>query len=110
MTLHRRKFNVLAVATDGDHPVHVPEGWQIAPGDADDARVIGAHPWQTRMMSCANGHYLTNRGHGEGESNVNYVLRGACPHRSDGKFKVYLTPENRKKPGQPLIYRGCARG
>jgi hypothetical protein len=41
-------------------------------------------------MSCANGWYLTNRGHGEGESNVNDVLRGACPHRSDGKFTSRL--------------------
>jgi hypothetical protein len=97
MTLHRRKFNVLTALWNGKDPVHVPEGWQIAPGDADDARVIGTYPWQTRMMSCADGYYMTNRGHGEGESTVNYVLRGTCPHRSDGKFKFYLTPENREK-------------
>ena len=30
-------------------------GWQIAGGDADDARVCGAHPWQSHYLVFANG-------------------------------------------------------
>ena len=30
-------------------------GWQIAGGDADDARVCGAHPWQSEWLVFANG-------------------------------------------------------
>jgi hypothetical protein len=30
-------------------------GWQIAGGDADDARVCGAHPWQSHFLVFANG-------------------------------------------------------
>ena len=30
-------------------------GWQIAGGDADDARVCGAHPWQSYYLVFANG-------------------------------------------------------
>ena len=32
-------------------------GWQIAGGDADDARVCGAHPWQSPWLLFANGDY-----------------------------------------------------
>ncbi len=40
---------------DGDQPLDVPAGWQIADGSADDARVCGAHPWQSRYLVFANG-------------------------------------------------------
>ena len=40
---------------DGDQPLDVPAGWQIADGSADDARVCGAHPWQSRCLVFANG-------------------------------------------------------
>ena len=40
---------------DGQQPVHVPAGWQIADGSADDARVCGAHPWQSAYLVFANG-------------------------------------------------------
>ena len=31
-------------------------GWQIAGGDADDARVCGAHPWQSYYLVFADGY------------------------------------------------------
>ena len=40
---------------DGEQPLHVPAGWQIADGTADDARVCGAHPWQSNYLVFANG-------------------------------------------------------
>ena len=43
------------VVEDGRQPLDVPAGWQIADGSADDARVCGAHPWQSRYLVFANG-------------------------------------------------------
>ncbi len=40
---------------DGEQPLDVPAGWQIADGSADDARVCGAHPWQSSCLVFANG-------------------------------------------------------
>ncbi len=56
MTLHRRKVNDSTIfVEDGCQPVHVPEGWQIADGSADDVRVCAAHPWQSNYLVFANG-------------------------------------------------------
>jgi hypothetical protein len=55
MTLHRRKVDCITFVEDGDQPVHVPAGWQIADGSADDVRVCGAHPWQSYYLVFANG-------------------------------------------------------
>jgi hypothetical protein len=40
---------------DGDQPLDVPAGWQFADGSADDARVCGAHPWQSHYLVFADG-------------------------------------------------------
>ena len=40
---------------DGQQSLHVPAGWQIADGTADDIRVCGAHPWQSSSLVFANG-------------------------------------------------------
>ncbi len=55
MTLHRHKVDNSTRVQDGCQPVHVPAGWQIADGSADDVRVCGAHPWQSRCLIFANG-------------------------------------------------------
>jgi hypothetical protein len=55
MTLHCHKVDDRTLVEDGNKPVHVPAGWQIAAGDADDIRVCGAHPWQSRWLVFANG-------------------------------------------------------
>ena len=55
MTLHSHKVDGGSLASDGMKPVHVPAGWQIAAGDADDIRVCGAHPWQSQWVVFANG-------------------------------------------------------
>jgi hypothetical protein len=55
MTLHRHKVDDRTEVRDGDQPVHVPAGWQIADGSADDVRVCGAHPWQSNELVFANG-------------------------------------------------------
>ncbi len=55
MTLHVRKVDGRTVVGDGHKPVHVPSGWEIAPGDAHDIRVCGAHPWQSHALVFSNG-------------------------------------------------------
>jgi hypothetical protein len=56
MTLHLHKVDERTVVYDGRKPVHVPAGWDIAPGDADDMRVCGAHVWQTDFLVFADGY------------------------------------------------------
>ena len=55
MTLHMRRVDDSTKVYDGEQPLEVPEGWQIADGSADDVRVCGAHPWQSRCLVFANG-------------------------------------------------------
>ena len=54
MTLHMHRVDDRTVVYDGDKPLHVPAGWDIAPGDADDMRVCGAHPWQSDYLVFAD--------------------------------------------------------
>ncbi len=55
MTLHRHKVDDSTIVEDGNQPLDVPAGWQIADGSADDVRVCGAHPWQSRYLVFADG-------------------------------------------------------
>ena len=55
MTLHRRKVDDSTIVKYGEQPVHVPAGWQIADGSADDVRVCAAHLWQSDFLVFANG-------------------------------------------------------
>jgi hypothetical protein len=55
MTLHGHDVHGNAVVRDGELPVHVPAGWHIADGNADDARVCGTHLWQSYSLVFANG-------------------------------------------------------
>jgi hypothetical protein len=32
------------------------EGWVMAPGDSDDLKVCGAHPWQSDFVAFADGY------------------------------------------------------
>jgi hypothetical protein len=60
MTLHCHKVDDHTRVEDGQKPVHVPAGWKIAPGDADDIRVCGAHPWQSdRLVFVDGSHHRT---------------------------------------------------
>ncbi len=54
MTLHVHKVDDRTLVRDGAKHVHVPAGWNIAPGDADDVRVCGAHPWQSHWLVFAD--------------------------------------------------------
>ena len=54
MTLHLHKVDDRTLVGGGNKPVHVPAGWDIAPGDADDMRVCGAHPWQIEWLVFAD--------------------------------------------------------
>ena len=56
MTLHRLKVDDRTIVKDGESPLPVPAGWQIAEGNADDIRVCAAHPWQSVCLVFANGH------------------------------------------------------
>jgi hypothetical protein len=55
MTLHRHKVDDRTLVRDGDERVPVPAGWRIADGDSNDARVCGAHPWQSDYLVFADG-------------------------------------------------------
>jgi hypothetical protein len=55
MTLHMHRVDDDSWVEDGQHPLDVPAGWQIAEGSADDARVCGSHPWQSEYLVFANG-------------------------------------------------------
>ena len=55
MTLHMHRVDDRTKVADGDQPLDVPAGWQIADGSADDARVCGAHPWQSDCLVFADG-------------------------------------------------------
>jgi hypothetical protein len=55
MTLHRHKVNDRTIVQDGEQPLPVPAGWQIADGNADDVRVCGSHAWQSGGLVFANG-------------------------------------------------------
>jgi hypothetical protein len=53
-----RAYQSDTLVKDGDKYVHVkdfPAGWEIAPGDLDDIRICGAHPWQSYYLVFANG-------------------------------------------------------
>ncbi len=51
-----RRVDDRTVVQDGRQPLHVPAGWQIADGTADDIRVCGAYPWQSHGLVFANGN------------------------------------------------------
>ncbi len=58
MTLHLHKVHTrtwVNTVNDGCQPLPVPEGWQIADGNADDIRVCATHPWQANYLVFANG-------------------------------------------------------
>ena len=63
MTLHRHKVDDRTIVYDGHEPLDVPAGWQIADGSADDARVFGAHPWQSDSLVFANGDLYGTAAH-----------------------------------------------
>jgi hypothetical protein len=84
MTLHLHSYKSVSreAVYDGHKPVHVPAGWQIATGDADDIRVCAAHWWQCQFLVFANGvAYWTQEGGGA----------GTYATLSDGKVTFCLT-------------------
>jgi hypothetical protein len=102
MSLHSHKVDDRTDVQDCDKPVHVPSGWEIAPHDADDIRVCGAHPWQSNWLVFANGNmYWTAR-------HPNPIDIGATLNSS--KNLNFFTPENREKMAQRPPYTGRARG
>ena len=75
MTLHLHQVDDSTDVQDARQAVEVPHGWDIAPGDADDARVCGAHAWQAQFLVVASGDC-----YGTGMcSNPNHIgKRAAC--------------------------------
>jgi hypothetical protein len=55
MTLHRHKVDDRTIVEDGNRPLQVPSGWEIAQGTADDIGVCKNHPWQTSWLVFARG-------------------------------------------------------
>jgi hypothetical protein len=54
-TLNFHEIDNSTVVLDGSKHLPVPAGWQIADGNADDIRVCGVHPWQSRWLVFDNG-------------------------------------------------------
>ena len=78
MTLHRRKVDDRKLVEDGCQPVHVPAGWQIADGSADDVRVCGAHPWQSDSLVFTNSdayHTAATAGNPSRIGNAQFALQ-----------------------------------
>jgi hypothetical protein len=73
-------------------PVHVPSGWEIAPGDAHDIHVCTAHPWQSWYLVFSNG-VLYGTAMAPDPSHIGATLN---PSK---KFN-FFTPENREKNGR----------
>ena len=89
MSLHSHKVDDGTCVYDGDKPVHVPSGWEIAPGDAHDARICGTHPWQSNCLVFSNGD-----AYGTAMCPYSYLI-GATLNPS--KNLNFFTPENREK-------------
>ena len=70
---------------DHNQPMHVPSGWQIAEGNANDLHVCGAHPWCTYHLVFGNGMY-SGTADCYSKSDI-----GASAHKS---IKFCLTHEN----------------
>jgi hypothetical protein len=100
MSLHSHQVDDRTLVDDGMKPVHVPSGWEIAPGDAHDIRICGAHPWQSYGLIFSNGDAYGTA--------MNPYDVGATLNPS--KNLNFFTPENREKSGQRLPYTGQARG
>jgi hypothetical protein len=102
MSLHSHKVDDHTSVFDGEKPVHVPSGWEIAPGDADDIRVCRAHPWQSWLLVFSNGdvHWTA----------MSYDSSFAGATLNPSKNLFFFTPENREKMWQRLSYTGRARG
>ncbi len=82
---------------DGRHPLEVPAGWEIAPCDADSARVCGAHAWQSDCLVFATN----GTPHGTAMCNhPQYIGKcGACGClRCGGGFEIFASREKTGKP------------
>jgi hypothetical protein len=88
MTLHRHIVADRAIVQDGMLPLHLPLGWQIAEGNADDARVCGAHAWQSNSLVFADGYcYGTAQGYSD------YVGAARRCGETSCKNSFCLTPQ-----------------
>jgi hypothetical protein len=117
MTLHRHLFDVDSFmfhtpVQDGDQPVQVPAGWQIADGNQDDISVCGDYRWQSHCLVVSNGAAY-------GTLMVDHPHRSCTCMRVQlllkseivGQSKLCLTPENREHVRQSsrLADMGCSR-
>ena len=55
MSAHGHDVDTRNVLYDGSTFVEVRAGWTVAPGDADDVSVCGAHKWQSYYLVFADG-------------------------------------------------------
>ena len=103
-TLHSHKVDDHTRVEDGEKPVHVPLGWEIAPCDADSIRVCAAHPWQSTWLVFSNGDEY-------GTLMCSDSSHIGTTRRSSKFFKFFLTPdENRENMQRRPSYTGRARG
>ena len=107
MTLHVHKVDDRTIVKDGKKPVQVPAGWDIAPGDADDLRVCGAHPWQSQWLLCADAYPCGTAMCNES----NYIgMQPPAAKCTEVLGQVLPHAENREKIWHPRsFYTGCAR-
>jgi hypothetical protein len=102
MTLNVHKVDDRTIVNNGAKPLHVPPGWQIADGSADDVRVCVSHPWQTYKLVFADGLCCG--------TTMGYSHCSMHPQPSCKQLIFRLTPENSGKTGRRVSHTGCARG
>ena len=107
MTLHVHKVDDRTLVEDGKKTVPVPAGWNIAPGDADDVRVCGAHPWQSNWLVFADTHIC---GTAMCDSPSLIGTQPPAAEFTEILGQVFPHAENREKAVQRLSQTGCARG
>ncbi len=61
MTLHCHKVDHIYYVQDGQQPLLVPAGWQIAEANSDSISVCADHSWQSEYLVFANGDIYGTR-------------------------------------------------
>jgi hypothetical protein len=100
MTLHLHKVDDHTIIQDGDQLTNIPLEWKMATGTADDIRVCGAHPWQSRWLIFDNGDVYGTAacGHPDAIGECACRCRVYVSRKQQQKLVfLLLMPENRAK-------------
>jgi hypothetical protein len=77
---HARDIDGRIYIADGPTPVDIPAGFEVAPGDASDIEVAGAHPWGSKCLIFSDGGYACS---------AEYILHPGLKGASIYRFVVF---------------------